>query len=636
MNLITLDFETFWSTTHTLSKMNPFEYVMHPETELISLALKVDDSPTAVVFGEDEIRYLVSQVDWSSAMAIAHNMEGFDALILSWRLGVNPKLWACTLAMARPIHANVRSLSLASLVEYYGIGVKDKTALISTRGKHLADFTPSEIAAMGQYNCTDTDQCRELFRCLRQYYTAEEFWHMDCKIRGMTDPKIMLDTGMLTTALAQEREQKREILLGLAELFSPQVFAGVEGDTVTEDYVIERVRQVLASAPMFCQVLEEQGVPVPMKPSPSDPTRMIPALAKTDQEFLELQDHPDPVVAAAASARLAVKSTIAETRMQAFLDAAEFTRGHWPVTIRYCGAVTGRPTGWHYNPLNLPRVNPKHPKITDALRNSLIAPKGCVFVVEDSSNVELRFNHFLWQVPYSTKLWLDQPDADFYRASAALNLHISPEEVTTDQRQASKVENLALQYGMGAAKYVHTAWIMGGLTVDPSDAEDRVRRYRQMHLEIRNGWRSCDTALRWIFEGMERPIDPAGLLWTCTEGIRLPSGRLIRYPALRREDDSWVYGTRGKTYVYGGKTTENCVQAACRDIVYHVAYNVFVRTGYRPSLEVYDELVYIIPESEAEDFHKILREEMRRPVSWFPVLPLWSEGGLAYRYGEAK
>lgn len=638
MDLITIDVETFWSTTHTLSKMNPFDYVMHPETELISMSLQVNDGQPVCVFGEQAIRDLVNRVNWSRVWVIGHNMSAFDSLVLAWRLGVRPKMWGCTLAMARPIHAKTVGLSLGKLVEHYGIGKKDNAALVNTRGRHLKDFTAAERAAMATYNKDDTWQCFELFKRLRPHFSAKELWHIDAKIRALVEPSLHLDVPMLEESLAAERAHKRSAILELGKMFASQVSPVGELDAVSEDYLVERVRATLASAPMFTKVLEARGVPVPVKPSPTNPDNMIPALAKTDEGFIALQDHEDEIVAAAAQARLAVKSTLAETRMQAFIDAAKYTGGRWPVTTHYCGAdTTGRASGWHYNPLNLPRVNPKKPRTTDALRMSITAPPGHKIVVADLSGIEMRFNHFLWQVPYSTKLWRDDPEADIYRASYAMKLGITPAEVTGDQRQASKVENLALGFGMGPAKYVDTARVQGGLILTPEQAEVDVYDWRGRHTQIVTGWRTCHTALSWIYEGIERPIDPGELFWTCEEGIRLPSGRLIRYPSLRREDDEWVYGQgRHKTRIYAGKVDENIVQAGARDVVYDVSFDVFRMTGFYPALEVYDELVYVVPEDKAEDHLALVQDRMRQQVPWFPALVTWSEGDIGDRYGLAK
>ena len=101
MNLVFLDFETFWSKTHSLSKMNPLLYIASSETELISLSMAVNNEPAVCVFGESDIRALLGSVDMADAMLVAHNNSGFDSMLLSWRLGVRPAMWGCTLASRR-------------------------------------------------------------------------------------------------------------------------------------------------------------------------------------------------------------------------------------------------------------------------------------------------------------------------------------------------------------------------------------------------------------------------------------------------------------------------------------------------------------------------------------------------------
>lgn len=654
MKFYTLDFETFWSSDHTLRKMNPIEYVMHPKTEITSLCLKRGHNEGEVAFGYNDVRDLLHTVDWPNAFVLGHNMAAFDALILAWRFGLSPKMYGCTMSMARPIHALDVGLSLAKLVAHYKLGVKDNSALIQTRGKNLADFTPEEIAAMRIYNRDDSDQCWALFHKLLPHYTAAELWHLDSKIRALVEPKFEVDVPMLQAALAREQEAKRTALLELAHLFADRVMP--EGDIceATEDYLVERVRSVLASAEMFSDVLKSRGVPVPMKQSPSNPEKSIPALAKTDKDFQALVEHEDPVVASAAAVRLQVKSTLGETRMQKFIDVAQWVDGKWPVTVHYCGAdTTGRSSGFHYNPLNLPQVHGHNPRNSDALRRSLKAPPGHVVVVVDSAGIEMRVNHTLWRVPYSTALWAENSNADLYRASYGLKLGIAPEDVTGEQRHASKIENLALGFGMGHVKYVDTARTMGGLIISVEQARVDVRDWRDRHPEIagrEGGWRVAEKALAWVHQGIERPIDPAGILLTCPEGIRLPSGRIIRYPGLRRElgtmvdyttgevrqNEGWVYGHgRHKTNIYGGKSVENYCQALARDVVYDAALDVFEATGYRPALEVYDELAYVVPEDDAERVLDTAHHFMRQRVHWFPELIPWSAGGICERYGDA-
>ena len=567
MQVVTIDFETFWDTDHTLSKMSPMAYVMSPRTQLISMAIKVDAGDTEVFFGEDKIRGALATVDWDGAMALGHNMSGFDSMILAWRLGIRPKMWGCTLAMARPLHSKTCGNSLGKLVEHYKLGFKDQTALHNTKGKRLEDFTPAEIAAMGKYNKADTDQCYALFKKLRGHYSAKELWHIDASIRMLVEPSFVVDRPMLETALSIERDNKRKSILTLARHLRR---TGLASDEVQAADTLETlevaVKAELASAPKFAKVLESLDVPVPMKPSPTNPHKQVPALAKTDEAFTTLQDHENEVVAAAARARLAVKSTILETRISAFLEASAAVQGKLPVPLNYCGAdTTGRWSGWAYNPQNLPRISPGKPKVSDALRNCLKAPKGYKVVVSDQSGIELRVNHFLWKVQASIDLYRQDSKADLYRAFAAARYQIPQEEVTKDQRQLAKVAQLGLGFGAGWRTFQKVAKLMGGLELSEEDAEAVTTSWRKEYRDIVQGWHTCHAALQHIYDDVEQPIDPWGLCVTCKEGIRLPSGRIIRYPALHIEqgDDGkpeWWYGLgRHRARIYAGKITENCI-----------------------------------------------------------------------------
>ena len=684
MQLAFIDFETFWSTDHSLSRLSPIEYVMHRETELISCSVKIDNAPTDVIFGEAEIKRVLPCLDWSTMYAIAHNMSGFDSMIMAWRLGLKPAMWGCTLAMARPLYAKTVGLSLAKQVAHHRIGVKQDAVLHSTKGRHLVDFSPEEIAAMETYNKADTEQCAALFHKLKGNFTPAELWHLDCNIRMLVEPKFQVDTGLLDTALSVERSNKHKHLIDLARMLRAESAAAIgvdpEIEWSDETSVAEWVRAQLASAPRFAALLTERGVPVPMKASPTDDKKQVPALAKTDEEFIALQESDDEVIAAAARARLAIKSTLVETRIEAFLQTASHLKGKLPVPIHYVGAdTTGRDSGFLYNPQNLPSIRDT-PRTSDALRKSLRAPKGFKVGVADQSGIELRVNHFLWKVPQSMALYAASPDkADLYKAFAADNLfRIPADQISKQQRQIGKVAQLGLGFGAGAATFQRIARNMAGLdmklTRTPAPVEwfdedghvvqaareayaahtaeitaDRVvMAWRQAYAPITEGWKTCGESLSYVSTGSKRAVDPWGLVTTAKDALVLPSGRHINYPNLRFIDDgqtwpdgrskkSWVYADgRHKTYLTGPKVDENIVQALARDSVFECALRFFKLTKLRPIMRVHDELVYMFPESEAEALLDELQGVMRTPPSWWPEIVLWSAGDIADSYGDAK
>ena len=639
MKIATVDLETYWAVGHSLTKMSPIAYCMHPDTEIISCAFKFGDDPTVVVFGEQAVIDYCAKVDWSQYWVVGHNLSGFDSMILSWRLNIKPLLWGCTLAMARPIHAKDVGLSLAKLVAHYGLGHKDQSALIATKGKHLCDFSDDEIDEMRIYNAADVDQCYGLLRKLIPQTRKDEVKLIDMTIRMLIEPQFESDATLLANTLTEEGVRKKAMLVEAARHMDVYDF------DMDDDEAAAAALTVLSSAGKFAAFLRTIGVVVPTKVSLTT-GKEIPALAKTDEAFLALQEHDDPLVSVAASSRLDAKSTILQTRIQAFMDASNaHPTKKVPIPLKYYGAdTTGRWSGWGYNPQNLPRVNPYAPKASDALRKSLIAPAGYKVVVADLSGIELRVNHFLWQVPSSMAMYKADPEkADLYKDFASKLYDIPYDEVTKIQRQVGKVAHLGLGFGAGYITFQKVAKLMGGVDITEKESSDIVDRWRDEYSEITAGWRTCHAALPTIMRGAEgNAVDPWGMVVPVAEGLKTPKG-LIRYPDLRteiNEDDNrkeFVYGNgRNKARIYAGKIDENIVQHLARCVIADNALTVQNLTTLNPALMVHDELVYVVPEDEAERVLDTVQQVMRTPPEWWPELVTWSEGDIADTYGDAK
>ena len=630
MQIVTLDFESFWSATHDIKKCGgPIRYVLHPYTEIQSCAVKIDEGETEVVFGDD-IQRLFGEIDWKNSMALGHNMSGFDALIMAWRYRINPKAFGCTQAMARPYFSKTCGNSLKAVADALGVGQKLSLEATNTKGKRLADFTPSELEMMREYNKVDTDLCYGVFKKLLPMIGVKELKTIDYTTRMTVHPKFVLDRELLETTLTEVRKDKLKILDDIANQY------GLEGDDTHE-----QARQFLASNKQFAQVLEDLGVPCPMKVSKTTGKETF-ALAKTDQPLLDLLEHDDERVQNVVSARLDVKSTILETRMQKFLDNTVANR--LPMPLAYAGAdTTGRWSGQLFNPQNLPRINPDAPKRSDALRNSLRAPEGYKVVVADCSGIELRVNHFLWKVEESMDLYKASPDkADLYKAFASDLYGVPVSEVTKVQRQTGKIAQLQLGFGSAHAALQKTAKLQAGISLETDEAKNIVSKWREKYRNIDGGWKRCNDAIPSMTQNGGIAIDPWELCITERGGVRLPSGRMIIYPNLRKSKNEegrtqWYYGEgRHKATLYGGKFDENLVQALARDVVNDNAHAYHAVTGRWPVLCVHDELIYIVKDEDAQQALDDLQTVMRTPPTWWPELIVWSEGDIGQTYGDAK
>lgn len=627
MQLITIDFETYWDNEYSLSKMSFIEYIKDPRFEVISCSIKINNGETVEVFSQEEVGERLRAIDWANSACVAHNGNEFDFPLLVWVYDCHPKLFIDTLCMSRPLHQSEVGGSLKALSERYNLQAKNNTVLLNTKGKRFIDFDLAEMRDMAIYNKGDTDNCWELFRIFRKGTPPSEFRLMDLTARMICYPQLHCDTALLRSTLATAEHQKEQQLIAVAALLDV-----LDADEATTE---------LGSPKKFAAVLESFGVTPPRKISKTTGKETY-AFAKTDDAMLALLEHDDERVQAVAAARLGVKSTLLETRLAKMATCAELMGGQMPVPLGYHSATTGRWGGRIWNPQNLPRINPKAAKLTDALRKSLIAPPGHKVVVSDLSGIELRVNHYLWNVQSTQDLYDNDPEADLYKEFAAALFGIPKEQVTKEQRQLAKVAQLGLGFGAGAATFRKVAKIMGGIDLDEAEAMRVTTAWRMKYIDIVRGWKLCQTLVSAMWSGASFSPDPRGLVTSMPQAVRLPSGRLLHYPGLSQTVDDkgktqYVYGKPGKmSKVYAGLMDENLVQAIARDVIAEQAVRVADETGRYPAHMVHDELVYVVPDAEADGFLTYLNGVMRTPPTWLPGIVLWSEGDIADTYGDAK
>lgn len=631
MRLCFLDFETFFDrkTKHSLTSMNPVEYVMHPDTEIQVLTYAFDREPVQATIGEHKIAEFFDCQRWDDTLIVSHNGNLFDHMITAWRFGVKPMMWGDTLAMAKPIFGTTVGGSLDKLATALKLGKKGSLEATKTEGTYVREWTWEMHQSIAAYAKQDTVLLRKLFAKLLPLTPEHELRLIDLTARMVVEPGFAVDMDMLTSALAGERKRKRVAVKRLAEKLD-------EDDT-------EVVKKMLQSNPQFAQFLRSEGVDPPVKVSTTTGKETF-AFAKTDQGMLALQQHENPIVAAAADIRLETKSSILESRLETFLTMAHHHPEHkMPIGLNYWGASTGRWSGaLSANQQNLPRVNPKKPSPMDALRNCLIAPKGHTVVVADLSGIELRVSLFLWKVQYAMDLYAEDAQADLYKAFASRFYEVPTDQVTKDQRQFSKMMMLGLGYGMSANKFRVTAKLQG-TDLTQNQAEEAVNKWREVHSDIVDGWRQCGDALPSIQTGSDFVIDPWGLCSTSDEApyiVKTP-GSCLRYSNLRREKDeqtgkyNWVYGEgRNKRRIYSSLLDENIVQHLSRNILAEQALKI--AEEYPVVHLVHDEIVSVVPDNQAQDCLHFMLDTMRTPPAWWPEIVLYAEGDTAKSYGAAK
>jgi DNA polymerase I-like protein with 3'-5' exonuclease and polymerase domains len=244
-HLITLDFETFYDTKFSLSRLTTEEYIRSSDFEIIGVGIKIDDAPAYWISGSRETlnKHLLS-LPWKESGLLCHNTM-FDGAILAWSLKIFPLTYLDTLSMARAIHGVDAGGSLAKLAIRYQIGEKGDE-VVNAKGKGKIDFSPEELERYGEYCKNDVELTYELFkRMMQTNFAKSELKLIDLTLRMFIQPVLYVDEDLLIDRVDDLRQEKMELLGSLKEKL----------ECASE----EEVRKKLASNPKFAATLKDFG-----------------------------------------------------------------------------------------------------------------------------------------------------------------------------------------------------------------------------------------------------------------------------------------------------------------------------------------------------------------------------------------
>jgi DNA polymerase len=332
------------------------------------------------------------------------------------------------------------------------------------------------------------------------------------------------------------------------------------------------------------------------------------------------------------------------------------------------GAATGRASSYGAQVHNFPRKSAKEPdsvrramlrghdlvpahgaRVTDVLkqmlRPALTPAPGHVFVVADWSAIEGRVNPWLSASPAGeAKLDVFRRKLDPYKVNAAATYGVQYVDVTDEQRQVGKVQELALGFagGVGAFASMGRAY---GVSFSDAQAQRVVDAWRRANPWAVAFWSDLEQA---YWSAMRHPghefsagrvayLYDRQHLWYV-----LPSGRVLCYPYARVENDEITYAKAAwkpaadatewpRARLWRGLACENVTQAAAHDVL-REALRVLEPDGV--VLHVHDEIVVETPEAGAEAMLARVQQVMAASPAWAEGLPLTSEAKIMRRYGK--
>lgn len=621
MKVITIDFETAWSSKdYTLSKMGPISYIRDPRFHAQMMGVRIDRNPVEV-YDHEQIPAVLKALELHRVdrMVVGHNLNGFDALILSEVYDVHPALMMDTMAMMRWTGlSRMGSESHRTLTDTLKNGIKTEGTVISDGKRTREDFTPSEWVAFKKYCADDVLQCSENFYKMLPFMSPDAIRFSSLTAQMATNAIFRLDRGMLERYIQELDDQTEKARQDISAVFHFQT---------TEEFLY-----AIRSATKFAQMLDQLGVAVPTKYSEakSETKRKqmeaagedtsdsesyavyVPALAKTDLEFTAMQDHEDPRVALMVQTRLEQNSSGQRSRAVRFYDLAESGRP-LPAMLNVFKAHTSRYTAGNSehssDGTNLQNLSKRNPNML-TLRRAIQAPAGYKVVSVDSSQIEARM--LAWLAGQHDLVEQFRQGRDPYSELAEKIFNVPWEEIKAGAkdgdkrcktyRNTGKLLILSSGYGVGKNKFSDSllrsnAKLHSDLDKHRELAFNAHSIYRQVNANIVRFWDNCMDVIKALeagisgsFAGPNNDTFQYGPMplpdGTVVPSVQMPSGFVMRYPNLRWEANDkgraeYMYDRpRGKnmvkTRIYGGAFCENCI-AAGTEVLTHMGWKPIER-----------------------------------------------------------
>jgi len=648
---LTIDFET--KSKAPLKDTGVYPYAADPSTDIFCLALKVDDSE-AVLYIPEKFRHLYDgpTIDKEEVESLvneaetieAHNMSFEKALwhaVMHKRYGFTDLPFdklrcsaakAAVHALPRDLDRACKAMGLEHEKDMTGRRVMLKMCKPkkpSKRDPGIWHEKPEDFKILCEYCMQDVEAEHELSKSLPELSDKElAVWRHDLEVNARG---IYIDKPAITKLVKLLKDKETALLLEIQELTGGKIYSTRQ---------VTAMLAWLAGHDILLDDLQTATVEEALKKLEGKPKRL-----------LEIR-------------QLLAKSSVKKLEAMAAMACNDNRiRG----TLLYHGASTGRFAGVKVQPQYMPRnsydekavdeivaSDPSHielcygeiPEVASkCVRGMLCAAPGKELLCADFSAIEARV--LAWVAMEEKTLQAFRDNKDLYKVEASGIYGVPYDEVTKEQRQVGKTAVLALGYQgwLGAFKAMASTY---GVRVSEDQAKEIILKWRNNNGAIVDFWKGIDNAAKRAIRETDK-VHNYGLIKCLSTGgflhIRLPSFRLLSYrlPSIELLTDMFgreklgiqFYGMNSMTNqygpqkTYGGKLTENIVQAIARDLLTDAMLRV-EKAGYKIVLHVHDEIVVEVDKGEGglHTFEKLMAEV----PSWAEGLPLAAEGWRGRRY----
>lgn len=643
-----IDIETYSSVD--IQSCGAYKYIESPDFEIIILGYAIDDGPVAIV---DLLQGELMPVEFTAAFnnpnvkKHAHNAV-FERLAFN-RIGMERPVteWHCTAVKAAycglpfslaevsdKLNLTDKKLDTGkALIKYFSCPCKP-TKINGGRTRNYPQHAPAKWEMYKEYNKYDVLAEREIYRKLEGYHIPDSERQLYCIDQIINDRGIAIDAQLAVNA--------------------------VNIDTIVTEQISEEVKRLTGVAN------PNSGIQIRnwLTEQTEEP---IGSLAKNIMPELLKRYKSNELIYRVLTLRNMLSKTSVKKYYAMLNCAMKDTRVRG--TFQFYGANrTGRWAGRllqlqnlsknHLDDLDTPRqlvrdndldtLQLLYSDVPDILsqlvRTGIIAPEGKILSVADFSAIEARV--ISWLADEKWRMDVFHGDGKIYEATGAKMFGVPIQAITkgSELRQKAKISELALGYGgsLGALKR------MGGEAMGLSDVEmiSLVRKWRAANECIVQLWNDLEySAVEAIMYRQPVPCTCKDIVIDCDDNcmtIKLPSGRQLFYrnPEVTKSKGSYVIKYKGliqttkqwgEIDTYGGKLTENVIQAIARDLLGYSMIQLH-KAGFNITMHVHDEVIAEVDENIAQREYDKMVAIMSQAPEWAKDLPLKADGYLTKYY----
>lgn len=640
-----IDLETY--SDIDIGKCGAYRYVDSPNFEILLLAYAYDDGPVTVIDVAQKEGWPTQVLDdilSPDITKVAHN-AAFERICLSKFLNthLDPKAWHCTMVHALSLGfpaslADVgKALNLEEDKQKMAVGKRlityfckpcKPTQANGQRTRNYPHHDPEKWDLFKEYNRQDVVTEQAIYDKLMKFPLPESERILYCLDQSINDYGIGVDTDLMDNVIGYSKEYEAALRKECEDLTG-----GINVHSIVQ------LKQWLT---------EQEG-------------RQIDSLTKDDvDQLLKLELKPS------SKRILELRQETGKTSVKKYeaFERSICSDGRIHGAFQFYGAGrTGRWAGRLIQPQNFPRnafedialarqmvksekwdeIEMLYGSMNDVfstlIRTLIVPPQGMTFAIADYSAIEARVVAWMADEKWRQDVFAKGGDIYCMSATQMFGVPVEKHGQNSHLRKKGKVAELACGYGGG----VGALRKMGGEQMGLSEKEmdNIVKKWRRSSPHVVKLWRELGDAAIEAIDTRLRVKCRHGVSFKYAKGIlfmTLPSGRSLAYVQPRFDGRELTYmgmnqTTRKweRTKTWGGKLTENLIQAIARDCL-AVSMAKIQQAGYHIVMHVHDEVIVEVPSEDAEEHLKRIEELMGEPIEWASGLLLTADGFTSEYY----